>query len=437
MAQFGFGGGGRGANVGIDIGAIRDFFTPKKRRPEEAALDPEFAAMLKTGTAQLLAGESPDALIDARAYLMKNEWGPKSSQQYIENAVNFHQQALQNKNFNQVLQENAAVPEQTTTTPVDMAEVSQGLTQEGVSPDLQNFMRSQDQDEAEWFGGGDTQTQFTSAQPEKAWTQNQLARVAGAQGFGDISKGATFMQAPQQQAHQAAQTSDVQSQTKTREGLQRIEDLREEAIRGLPRERKVPGEPSDFELALMPVGLANRVPQREKVDSLEPERRANLEADTTLKGAQTETSRANATKIRNVIKLAKDPSTSAEKLTTEFNAAIRDQKSAYDRGDEEALSNATLAVNELRAALLARAKKRNLEEGGQPAAKPLSKPGSAAAVGAAAGGAVKGLTGDGPGEMTMMPDPKMAKDRILRETTTGKRYKSDGTKWIEIKKDRE
>lgn len=131
-----------------------------------------------------------------------------------------------------------------------------------------------------------------------------------------------------------------------------------------------------------------------------PEETAKTVAETARARAQTAHAAALATKVSNAVKLASDPNVSREKLTTELSVALRDQKNARDSGDDEGLANATVVVNELRQSLARRAKERNAGSVGEP--------------------------------MDTMPDPKAHKGKILRDTKTGTRLKSDGKNWVPI-----
>ena len=124
---------------------------------------------------------------------------------------------------------------------------------------------------------------------------------------------------------------------------------------------------------------------------------AKIKADTRLSEARIGQAQAATARAQRALAVAKDPKVTTEKLTTELSVALRDQKNARDSGDDEGLENATLVVNELRKSLARRAKERN-----------------------------EGQT------MEALPSAKAHKGKIVRDTQTGARMKSDGTKWVPI-----
>lgn len=110
-------------------------------------------------------------------------------------------------------------------------------------------------------------------------------------------------------------------------------------------------------------GEATAAPAR----ALTPEDKDLKKAQTAHALAQTRQATAQANRITEATKLAKDPKTTTEKLTTELSVALRGQKAANDNYDEAAMASWGLLVNELQTSLAKRAAERN---GGNAAAAP-------------------------------------------------------------------
>lgn len=304
MPQLGFGIGGK--QVGIDLGKIGALGSLFGGRPEDAVGDKEFQTMVNTGVNQVLAGERPTAFNDARTYLMKKGWGPKSASTEIEKHFTNARDFLGQSEIGNIIKENAAASGQMQTADV--------LPQDRDSMEQATAMPPTD-----------TVSRMSPDQPEKPMSQGQGLRLM--QRGIEPSKFINLMQYPGQEKLREEQMSDVQSQTKTRENILRgLEDLPDVPIApGLPSQRKVAQFPS----------LANILPQRAKEeDPMLAAKLDELKSRTTLHGAQTASANARVDQIRKAINAANDPNSTLGQLSSYGNFLVKNLES-FETPEEE------------------------------------------------------------------------------------------------------
>jgi hypothetical protein len=130
--------------------------------------------------------------------------------------------------------------------------------------------------------------------------------------------------------------------------------------------------------------------------------RRNVESQIRSRETTTQISQARETRIRQAQTAATDPKATAEKLTTMYNALLRDRQNEFD---ETKLEEINTILDTIRSRIATLVKSGNAPQSSVP----------------------QSPTGAGG-----MPPAAQHKDRVIRDTTTGKRYRSDGSQWLPI-----
>jgi len=368
--------------------------------PEDYVRSQEFRDLMTSGFKQQIAGEEPTDLMKIEGELMRRGWGPKTSQAYVSGVTDRLKTAHTYRTVAEVNKENAprtqfAEPETLQLNPIQQPaspinRQTFGLGASGLEQSAKDLAPS--------FGP------ITGSTPRRNLRQDQAMNIMPEEAWKNPYQVGSFMEVPQRQAHleaqrenQAAQAQRNIEQAGRDKTLRRLEELKEETIRGLSSEPGPAGEPSQRAIALSPTGLVQYLPQREKTeDPLLEERRKLLESQTAESGARAgyyrgrEGNRGNASTLT--------PAAIATRLNG-IGRALQDPL-LEDEDREELIAEAKALRQEL--------------------------------LGRTRGGAATSQPGGPRPAMNALPDPKKNKGRIVRDTQTNDRFQSDGKSWVKL-----
>lgn len=341
------------------------------------------------------------------------------------------------------------------------------LAQFGIGPQLQR--RIEDNDAESGIEPG-TITEYRPGSPGRALTPNDMFRMAGPDVVADPQKFDNIVRMPGQMAADQALAEQRTNEASKAKIQGRIEELRANSLEGM---RGQSGEPDNQQLALHG-NLAQRIPQRERPDDpLLEDRRKLLQAQTDRARRPPVTAaggRGGTPLLREYISMGGDPddeeayfeflqrrsgSTRAPRQTPtgdnlEARMAIGQtiDSPAYQQADDatkQQMLDATASQFGYRVlGKPQRAPKPNpilgLIESEKAKEERLAKFGesfSLAPLKSTEGRAQPQQPPANPAPapakaMASMPDPKAHAGKVLRDTATGKRYKSDGKQWVPI-----